>query len=77
MYLCCAICSGFVYLHVYLFIYFIVGGSDSFFHFCFYGRKEWTMQGGSGEGSGSSPVARPAVGGLYSSPDVQSLWSYD
>ncbi|KAJ7961108.1 Stress response NST1-like protein [Quillaja saponaria] len=32
---------------------------------------------GSGEGIGKSPVARPQIGGLYPTPDVQSLWSFD
>ncbi|OMO53107.1 hypothetical protein CCACVL1_28875 [Corchorus capsularis] len=36
-------------------------------------KNEWTMQG-SGEGVGKSSVARPHVGGLFSTPDVQSLW---
>lgn len=39
-------------------------------------RKEWNLQG-SGLGVGMPSVARPHIGGLYSSPDVQSLWSYD
>ncbi|GFY82455.1 hypothetical protein Acr_02g0006950 [Actinidia rufa] len=40
-------------------------------------RKEWAAQG-SGEGmENSPPIPRPHVGGLYSTPDVQSLWSYD
>ncbi|KAA8517675.1 hypothetical protein F0562_015149 [Nyssa sinensis] len=39
-------------------------------------KKEWTVQG-SGEAVGNSSITRPHVGGLYSSPDVQSLWSYD
>ncbi|KAF9594576.1 hypothetical protein IFM89_033546 [Coptis chinensis] len=32
---------------------------------------------GSGEGDGNLSVARPHVGGLFSTPDVQSLWSYN
>jgi flagellar biosynthesis GTPase FlhF len=46
-------------------------------------KKDWNMQQQQqqqqqgGEGNGNSPVNRAAVGGLYSSPDVQSLWSYD
>ncbi|XP_057970961.1 stress response protein nst1-like isoform X2 [Malania oleifera] len=40
-------------------------------------KKEWAVQG-SGEGAvGNSSVTRPHIGGLYSTPDVQSLWSYD
>lgn len=39
-------------------------------------RKEWAVQG-SGEGIGNSSIPRPHIGGLYSTPDVQSLWSYD
>ncbi|CAK9153761.1 unnamed protein product [Ilex paraguariensis] len=39
-------------------------------------RKDWTGKG-SGEGVGNSSITRPPVGGLYSTPDVQSLWSYD
>ncbi|KAA8517516.1 hypothetical protein F0562_017854 [Nyssa sinensis] len=39
-------------------------------------RKEWPVQG-SGEAVGNSSITRPHVGGLYSTPDVQSLWSYD
>ncbi|GFY83831.1 hypothetical protein Acr_03g0006050 [Actinidia rufa] len=40
-------------------------------------KKEWAAQG-SGEGiENSPPIPRPHVGGLYSTPDVQSLWSYD
>ncbi|XVF37430.1 hypothetical protein REPUB_Repub20aG0007200 [Reevesia pubescens] len=36
-------------------------------------KKEWGMQG-SGEAVGKSSVARPHVGGLFPTPDVQSLW---
>ncbi|PSS34753.1 hypothetical protein CEY00_Acc01861 [Actinidia chinensis var. chinensis] len=44
---------------------------------CWANRKEWAAQG-SGEGmENSPPIPRPHVGGLYSTPDVQSLWSYD
>ncbi|KAK3015331.1 hypothetical protein RJ639_005986 [Escallonia herrerae] len=39
-------------------------------------KKEWNVQG-SGEGNGNSSGIRPPVGGLYSNPNVQSLWSYD
>lgn len=39
-------------------------------------KKEWNLQG-SGLGGGMPSVGRPHIGGLYSSPDVQSLWSYD
>ncbi|KAK6279618.1 PREDICTED: stress response protein nst1 [Theobroma cacao] len=36
-------------------------------------KKEWAMQG-PGEVVGKSSVARPHVGGLFPTPDVQSLW---
>ncbi|KAG6427700.1 hypothetical protein SASPL_111946 [Salvia splendens] len=39
-------------------------------------RKDWTVAG-SRENVGSSPTNRPHIGGLYSPPDVQSLWSYE
>ncbi|XP_059645569.1 uncharacterized protein LOC132287087 [Cornus florida] len=40
-------------------------------------KKEWAVQGsGEGVGSGSSSITRPH-GGLYSTPDVQLLWSYN
>uniref|UniRef100_A0A5B7B4G9 Stress response protein nst1 n=1 Tax=Davidia involucrata TaxID=16924 RepID=A0A5B7B4G9_DAVIN len=39
-------------------------------------KKECAVQG-SGEAVGNSSITRPHVGGLYSTPDVQSLWSYD
>ncbi|XP_058214738.1 uncharacterized protein LOC131326139 isoform X2 [Rhododendron vialii] len=39
-------------------------------------KKEWAVQS-SGEGIGNSSIPRPHIGGLYSTPDVQSLWSYD
>ncbi|GAV74675.1 hypothetical protein CFOL_v3_18155 [Cephalotus follicularis] len=32
---------------------------------------------GPGEGIGKLPVARPHIGGLFPTPDVQSLWSFD
>ncbi|XP_059668123.1 stress response protein NST1-like isoform X2 [Cornus florida] len=37
-------------------------------------KKDWSVQS-SGEGIGNSTTSRPHVGGLYSTPDVQSLWS--
>ncbi|KAF8394839.1 hypothetical protein HHK36_018776 [Tetracentron sinense] len=39
-------------------------------------KKDWAMHG-SGEGIGDSSVARPHIGGLFSTPDVKSLWSYN
>ncbi|KAF2306533.1 hypothetical protein GH714_019149 [Hevea brasiliensis] len=39
-------------------------------------KKDWTVQS-SGEGVGKQPVTRPNIGGLFPSPDVQSLWSFD
>lgn len=39
-------------------------------------KKEWAAQG-SGEGVAHSTVVKSHIGGLYSTPDVQSLWSYD
>ncbi|XWS35394.1 hypothetical protein CRYUN_Cryun21dG0122700 [Craigia yunnanensis] len=36
-------------------------------------KKEWAVQA-SGESTGKSSVARPHVGGLFPSTDVQSLW---
>ncbi|KAK9290291.1 hypothetical protein L1049_008458 [Liquidambar formosana] len=39
-------------------------------------NKEWAVQG-SGEGVANSSVVKPHIGGLYSTPDVQSLWSFD
>ncbi|XP_073034216.1 uncharacterized protein [Primulina eburnea] len=40
-------------------------------------KKDWSLQG-STDGAGSLPSNRPAnIGGLYSTPDVQSLWSYE
>ncbi|CAL5420423.1 unnamed protein product [Camellia sinensis] len=42
------------------------------------GRKEWGTVQGSGEGIGnSSSNTRAHIGGLYSNPNVESLWSYD
>ncbi|KAF2305233.1 hypothetical protein GH714_003242 [Hevea brasiliensis] len=38
-----------------------------------FGRKDWTVQG-SGGGVGKTSVTRPNIGGLFPSPDVQSLW---
>ncbi|GLU17869.1 hypothetical protein SLE2022_342190 [Rubroshorea leprosula] len=41
-------------------------------------KKEWGTVPGSGEGIGKTFVARPHVGGLFPTPDVQSsLWSFD
>ncbi|XP_059296716.1 stress response protein NST1-like isoform X2 [Lycium ferocissimum] len=37
-------------------------------------KKGWTQQG-SGEGVGNPQVTRASIGGLYHTPDVQSLWS--
>ncbi|XP_016461147.2 uncharacterized protein LOC107784518 [Nicotiana tabacum] len=37
-------------------------------------KKDWTPQH-TGEAFGSSPMARSSVGGLYSTPNVQSFWS--
>ncbi|KAI3447846.1 hypothetical protein Pfo_004511 [Paulownia fortunei] len=39
-------------------------------------KKDRTAPG-SRDGIGNSPISRPHIGGLYSPPDVQSLWSYD
>ncbi|KDP22783.1 hypothetical protein JCGZ_00370 [Jatropha curcas] len=39
-------------------------------------KKDWTVQG-SGEGVGKTSVTRPNIGGLFPTPDVQSLWSFD
>ncbi|OVA17255.1 hypothetical protein BVC80_1837g51 [Macleaya cordata] len=39
------------------------------------GREEAVH--GSGEGVGNSTLTRPPVGGLFSTPDVQSLWSFN
>ncbi|GER44287.1 cryptochrome-interacting basic-helix-loop-helix5 [Striga asiatica] len=36
-------------------------------------KKDWTVQG-SQDGVGNSPAIRPHIGGLYTPPDVQSLW---
>ncbi|XP_057808287.1 uncharacterized protein LOC131022780 isoform X1 [Salvia miltiorrhiza] len=36
-------------------------------------RKDWTVPGS----RESAPINRPHIGGLYSPPDVQSLWSYE
>ncbi|XP_077222699.1 uncharacterized protein LOC143856381 isoform X2 [Tasmannia lanceolata] len=38
--------------------------------------KDWTMHGQE-EGDGNLNQARPPIGGLFSSPDVQSLWSFN
>ncbi|KAL3826188.1 hypothetical protein ACJIZ3_022217 [Penstemon smallii] len=42
-------------------------------------KKDTRVQQGSGDGNGSSPISSraPHIGGLYSPPDVQSLWSYE
>ncbi|PIN15743.1 hypothetical protein CDL12_11602 [Handroanthus impetiginosus] len=39
-------------------------------------KKEGNVQG-LRDGIGNSPMSRPHIGGLYSPPDVHSLWSYD
>ncbi|XP_059305263.1 uncharacterized protein LOC132056878 [Lycium ferocissimum] len=39
-------------------------------------KKEWTSQRRR-EDFGSSPMASASVGGLYSTPNVQSFWSYE
>ncbi|XP_058208439.1 uncharacterized protein LOC131321579 [Rhododendron vialii] len=39
-------------------------------------KKEWAMQC-SGENNRSTSVTRAHIGGLYSTRDAQSLWSYD
>ncbi|KAJ4978666.1 hypothetical protein NE237_009446 [Protea cynaroides] len=39
-------------------------------------KKEWDVHG-SKESVGNSTPARPQIGGLFSSPDVQSLWSFN
>ncbi|XAR68730.1 hypothetical protein NMG60_11000084 [Bertholletia excelsa] len=39
-------------------------------------KKDWTVPG-SGESIGNSSTVKPHIGGLYSTPDVQSFWSYD
>lgn len=49
---------------------------SSFVIVCF-GRKEWAVQGSGEEGIANSSVVKPHIGGLYSTPDVQSLWSFD
>ncbi|GER55736.1 cryptochrome-interacting basic-helix-loop-helix5 [Striga asiatica] len=36
-------------------------------------KKDWPVPG-SRDGVGNSPVSRPHIGGLYTPPDVQSLW---
>lgn len=44
-------------------------------NFC---RRDWAVprEGEGGVGS-SSTLAMPHIGGLFSDPDVQSLWSYN
>lgn len=42
----------------------------------FWAKKESSVAG-SGEGTGNTMSMRHPVGGLYSTPDVQSLWSYE
>ncbi|KAL0347550.1 UNVERIFIED_CONTAM: hypothetical protein Scaly_1771000 [Sesamum calycinum] len=39
-------------------------------------KNDWTVQGAR-DGVGNSPISKPHIGGLYTPPDVQSLWSYD
>ncbi|KAG6643542.1 stress response protein nst1-like isoform X1 [Carya illinoinensis] len=43
---------------------------------CWSNRKEWSVQG-SGEVGAKSSVARPPIGDLYPTQDVQSLWRFD
>ncbi|CAO2839200.1 unnamed protein product [Amaranthus hypochondriacus] len=38
--------------------------------------NEWSLPG-AGEGVRNPSVVRPPIGGLYSHPDVQSLWSFE
>ncbi|XP_058110583.1 stress response protein nst1-like isoform X2 [Magnolia sinica] len=38
--------------------------------------KDWAVQG-QVEGDGNSTLAMPPIGGLFSTPDVQSLWSFN
>ncbi|KAL0338093.1 UNVERIFIED_CONTAM: hypothetical protein Sangu_1331400 [Sesamum angustifolium] len=38
-------------------------------------KNDWTVQGAR-DGVGNSPISKPHIGGLYTPPDVQSLWSY-
>lgn len=42
-------------------------------------KKEWDMRGSIDGGVGNLPTIgkQPHIGGLYSTPDVQSLWSYE
>ncbi|KAL2557822.1 hypothetical protein Fot_02561 [Forsythia ovata] len=42
----------------------------------FRAKKEWTGEG-SRDSAGNSSTSRPHIGGLYSTSDVQHLWSYD
>ncbi|KAM3287713.1 hypothetical protein P3S67_021143 [Capsicum chacoense] len=37
-------------------------------------KKDWTLQG-SGEDAGNPQITGTSIGGLYHTPDVQSLWS--
>ncbi|KAG5585126.1 hypothetical protein H5410_045560 [Solanum commersonii] len=39
-------------------------------------RKDWTLQRPD-EAFGNSPMASASVGGLYSTPNVQSFWSFE
>ncbi|GAB4833189.1 hypothetical protein Ancab_031433 [Ancistrocladus abbreviatus] len=44
---------------------------------CWTTENEWAMRGSSGEGVGDPSVMKPPVVGLYSTPDVQPLWSFE
>ncbi|XP_019187136.1 PREDICTED: stress response protein NST1-like [Ipomoea nil] len=53
------------------------GAANHLFELCStnsWAKKEWSVHG-TGESVGISPVSN--VGGLYSTPNAQSLWSYD
>ncbi|XP_077239154.1 uncharacterized protein LOC143880222 [Tasmannia lanceolata] len=39
-------------------------------------KRDWSVHG-PGEGDGNSTQARPPIGGLFSGPDAQSLWSFN
>ncbi|WMV45225.1 hypothetical protein MTR67_038610 [Solanum verrucosum] len=39
-------------------------------------RKDWTLQRPD-EAFGNSPMDSASVGGLYSTPNVQSFWSFE
>ncbi|XP_010253148.1 PREDICTED: uncharacterized protein LOC104594529 isoform X2 [Nelumbo nucifera] len=40
-------------------------------------KSDWAIGHGSGDGVGNSTSARTHIGGLFSNPDVQSLWSFN